>query len=103
MPGPQELEAPNTGGPGGGNPALCGIRLRRSVPWVRTSNPSQKGTLNDIIDNQVIGKFTKQGKASGETIKEIEERRYAQKRKNTKAGPTRIASYLRRYTNCARI
>jgi hypothetical protein len=51
--------------------------LRDSVEKVRAVganlDPSQKGTLNDIIDNQVIGKFTKQGRASGETIKEIEE------------------------------
>ena len=51
--------------------------LRDAVEKVRAvgSNldPSQRGTLNDIIDNQVIGKFTQAGKASGDTIKQIEE------------------------------
>lgn len=51
--------------------------LREAVEKVRSVganlDPSQRGTLNDVIDNQVIGKFTRQGRASGETIKEIEE------------------------------
>jgi hypothetical protein len=40
----------------------------------RNLDAPQRKTLNDIIDDQVIGKFTAQGKASGETIKEIEEK-----------------------------
>jgi len=34
---------------------------------------SQRRTLGQIIDDQVLGKFTSAGKASGETVKEIEE------------------------------
>lgn len=36
--------------------------------------PSQADQLNRIIDTDIVGKFTPQGKALGETVKDIEER-----------------------------
>lgn len=63
-----DLDAPNP----------AGVTLRQSLQQTKTLatqglEPSAARTVNKIIDDQVIGKFTGPGKASGETIKEIEE------------------------------
>ena len=75
---PSANALPATGLENRGMPVVqgAGASLREDLANIRAMGENlpqpQRGQLDRIIDKEVLGRFTPQGKASGETLKEIE-------------------------------